>query len=73
MTALGSLDEDLKSREAGLGVNVAETLTLLPVLEQTGSGQDEHAVDSSHTEHSREDLIDEDVGKASYRSCTSCQ
>lgn len=63
----------LEPREPGLGVDVAETLTLLPVLEQAGGSQDEYAVDTSHTEHGREDVVDENVRKASDRSCASCQ
>ena len=44
-------------------VNVAETLTLLALLEQAGRGHDEDGVDADHAKHGGEDVVDEDVGE----------
>lgn len=57
----------LERRGLSLGVDISESLALLAVLEQAGRGQDEHAIDTSHAEHSGEDVVDEDVGEAAQR------
>jgi len=48
---------------AVLLVNVSESLTLLAVFHQAGSCQDEQYVDANEREHSREDVVDENVGE----------
>lgn len=47
-------------------VDVSETGLLLPLLEQAGCRKKQRRIDTSHTESSGEDIIDEDVGKAGY-------
>ena len=56
---------------ARLLIDVAETLPLLAILEQAGCSHDENSIDADYTEHGREDIVDEDIGKGRDGGCTA--
>ena len=56
---------------AGLLIDVAESLTLLALLEQTSGGHDQDDIDANHAENPSEDVVDEDVRKRGDRCCTA--
>lgn len=56
----GSLEP---AKRTGLAVDMAEALPLLAVLQQTGGSHDHDNIDTNHSEHSGENVVDENVGE----------